>query len=308
MDGPIYLEDTEEKLNSDDEAEPAPQRSATVDAASPLKQQSGFVPDFQVTVEAAHGDLASPPRMLEPGVPMPVSADPTVPDPASVHDTPIDSSRNTSPQPAEEPPSPRAVLSAVPLSLLQQLSKPTSFSGLFTPFSEASSAPTSPPMQDSAEGSVTAPEETEQQGQEKANHMMLEEIAAPMPKAPQEPKSSQALPEDAAQTTEHDGEIHDTDLDADGDIDPDYVVEAQHGPDSPEEGPEEPTVRTRKAEDDVAEEFPEAPIKLPVVAADVDELPEDDAAKSSETEVAQLVLQSAACSEPEDNIEAAQLR
>lgn len=112
----------------------------------------------------------SPVRMFSPGIPMPVSADPNVPDPASVHDTPVGSPRpdslsldavddkDATPS-VESSPSKKGVLSAVPPSLAQYFTQKHSPSGLFTPVSGESSSATSPEAIRSAEGSVVGAEE-----------------------------------------------------------------------------------------------------------------------------------------------------
>ena len=176
------------------------------------------VPDVAIELEpAAHADAPvhdtrhTPPelspRMLEPGIPMPVSADPTVPDPASIHTSPADSPRGTSPQTEDRHVNSLHVRSAVPPALLQQLSRSSGISGLFTPYSQTSSGSSSPVV---ADGTGDA-EETE-----------VDELA------------SELVPEAPPTEPEHHGE-HDADLDADGDIDPDYE-EAVHEPATVQEG------------------------------------------------------------------------
>lgn len=99
--------------------------------------------------------------MLKPGIPMPISADPTVPDPASMHHTPADS---PSPMDAEDevtevgpPHSSMAIASAIPASLPKSASGHRTISGLFTPMSEASSSPTSP-------ATIASPAEVDETG------------------------------------------------------------------------------------------------------------------------------------------------
>ena len=183
---------------------------------------TGPVPAIQVDVHAAHGEDANSPkaesptaetRMLQPGIPMPVSADPTVPDPASVHVSPSESPQSSSPRPAAQ-----HVLSAVPPGLMAKLSRPTSLSGLFTPYSEASSGPSSPAMQDSAptpEEEVPKDALAAAEGEDDGRREDVEDAV----------ESPDISPLAASVETVYDVD-HDADLDADGDIDPDYVEES----------------------------------------------------------------------------------
>lgn len=150
---------------------------------------------------------SSPPRMFEPGIPMPVSADPTVPDPASVHNTPPDSPKASGSDIENQRSSLRTVLTAVPSTLLQHLSRPTGLSGLFTPYSQVSSGQSSPALQGSVEGITAADEEEDERDELESSG------SAPVPLSPQ-----------LAQEADHE---HDADLDADGDIDLEYT-ESDH--------------------------------------------------------------------------------
>ena len=141
---------------------------------------------------------SSPPRMLGPGIPMPISADPTVPDPASAHNTPPDSPNALSTESDGQRYSTQTVLSAVPSSLFQQLHDPTGLSGLFTPYSQASSGTSSPAVQGNGE----------EEGVDERDELRSS-------------KSPSLLPQDVE---------HDADLDADGDIDPDYAESGRHPP------------------------------------------------------------------------------
>ncbi|KIP11230.1 hypothetical protein PHLGIDRAFT_139205 [Phlebiopsis gigantea 11061_1 CR5-6] len=168
-----------------------------MDTAKPTADTTTPAHDFHYT----HRE--SSPRMFEPGIPMPVSADPTVPDPASVHSSPMDSPRGTSPQAEDQRGSFLHVRSAVPPALLQQLSRSSGISGLFTPYSQASSGPSSPAIADGSEGIDSA--------EEIAGGELTSE---PVPTAP------------STEIAAH-GREHDVDLDADGDIDPDYEEAVQ---------------------------------------------------------------------------------
>lgn len=83
---------------------------------------------------------------------MPISADPTVPDPASVHHTPAESPSTSMMDEAEEAADSQAgpsrpsftIASAIPAGLLKYASGHRTVSGLFTPISEDTSLPTSP--------------------------------------------------------------------------------------------------------------------------------------------------------------------
>lgn len=188
-------------------APPAEESSQVVDA-TPDRETTQAVPAIEVTTDAPQDSHSSDApatdsalRMLEGGIPMPVSADPTVPDPASVHDSPSTSPGTTSPQMREAKLSSHNVLSAVPPALLQRLAKPASLSGLFTPFSDGGSGASSPVAQSTPE----AVDEDEQ-----------EQVPAPV-----------AGPSGTARAEDAEHPDHDPDMDADGDIDPDYV-EAEH--------------------------------------------------------------------------------
>ncbi|EKM53425.1 uncharacterized protein PHACADRAFT_259804 [Phanerochaete carnosa HHB-10118-sp] len=236
-------------------------------------ESTSTAPVIQIDVHSAHGKLADPPppespttKMLQPGIPMPVSADPTVPDPASVHDSPAESPRS---------PSSRSVvqhaLSAVPPSLLSKLSHPSSLSGLFTPYSEASSGPSSPTLQDSiptledeaSKGTSTAAADKDG-GRGKDEGEMESPIVSPL----------------AASVEAVYNEDHDADLDADGDIDPDYV-----------EGDVEETVIPTTAAI-LVPPHPDAPADVPIITETLDDPAPTVAAQAEEqAEVVQLVAE-----------------
>ena len=128
-----------------------------------------------------------------------------MPDPASVHGSPASSSRSASPRPASQ-----HVLSAVPPGLMAKLSRPTSLSGLFTPYSETSSGPSSPVMPDSAH----IPEKEDAKTQEAPSAAAGEDggRGEDVEDATSSPELSPlAASVDAMHDVEHD---HDADLDA----------------------------------------------------------------------------------------------
>lgn len=121
---------------------------STPPADQPLAGTPAGEGDTTTVAEATPAHDHSPVPMLNGGVPMPVSADPSVPDPASIHDTPVSAGSPASPADADEsavasPTSPRGYASAIPPALFKHLSGHKSFSGLFTPMSEAGSSPVS---------------------------------------------------------------------------------------------------------------------------------------------------------------------
>lgn len=203
-----------------------------------------------------------PEPMLQPGVPMPVSADPDVPDPASLHASPMDSPK---PAPAEDENDSdgsdvagtnTAIASAIPPSLFKNMSGHRTVSGLFTPMSESSSYPPSPNMEDAtdaqaepeADTTAAAPnapsppnvDDTEMvdvstpphndeivalADEEDASDVYLaEDRDTSTPTEDVTPASSGHAKEQSPLSSYISADLDDDDdADADGDIDPDYV-------------------------------------------------------------------------------------
>lgn len=98
----------------------------------------------------------TPEFVLQSGIPMPVSADPNVPDPASLHDSPMNSPKPAALEESEDDSSDAntMIASAIPPNLYKNISGHRTVSGLFTPMSEASSCPPSPAIQDLSDDSA----------------------------------------------------------------------------------------------------------------------------------------------------------
>jgi hypothetical protein len=146
--GPEVPDGEESLFQTDEQALPDGQKNTALEQNSdPLStsreitispKESGLQPSQREDVEE---------EMLQPGVPMPVSADPNVPDPTSLHTSPV-----PTPQPSaadedtddQGPSSPEpTTASAIPPALLKHFSGHKTVSGLFTPLSEGGSC--SPP-------------------------------------------------------------------------------------------------------------------------------------------------------------------
>lgn len=93
----------------------------------------------------------SPITLFQDGIPMPVAADPSVPDPTSVHSTPVSPISPASPVDGDttgggstSPGGERrtGIRNTIPPGLFKHLSGHKSLSGLFTPMSEADTSPT----------------------------------------------------------------------------------------------------------------------------------------------------------------------
>lgn len=192
--------------------------------------------------------------MLQPGVPMPISADPSVPDPASPHASPGNSSRVTDiaddadldDQYQNLATANKAFASAIRPSLLRQLSGHKTISGLFTPLSEASSPPSpltqndQDPLPESAieVDSTVADSAVDVDGPSSTPDDPSDSNAASVvdtrPTNVQQPPPTETLSTSSATNatpipslgppTANATQPHvDDDADADGDIDPDYA-------------------------------------------------------------------------------------
>ena len=193
---------------------------------------------------------------------MPVSADPNVPDPASLHDSPMDSPKPVAAEESEDDSSDAntMIASAIPPNLYKNISGHRTVSGLFTPMSEASSYPPSPAVQDlsddsavetaepapetSTENSAASPVTDEPQAKDVSMSphaegsepvktgasdgtsagKLVQVVTEPSADEPQE-----VVPPPAADTCDsvplspRKNEVDaDEDADADGDVDPDY--------------------------------------------------------------------------------------
>ncbi|KAI0821396.1 hypothetical protein BC629DRAFT_453879 [Irpex lacteus] len=158
--------------------------------------------------------ISSPEVMLQPGIPMPVSADPDVPDPASIHVSPIDSPKPATPEEDEEsdrdeanvnPNSNTTVASAIPPNLLRHISGHRTVSGLFTPMSEGSSYPPSPTMQDVIDEQPTeeTPLETPVESSSPVPEGASSADVAPSPQAEQPEPASSKSEDDVSAALEH---------------------------------------------------------------------------------------------------------
>lgn len=256
------------------------------------------------------------------GIPMPVSADPTVPDPASMHTTPLspqspvetmeDNAVNEGTSSGGERDRQRAAASAIPPSLMKHLSGHKSISGLFTPLTETDSSPS---------GSVRSFEQSEDeaaQGQplddagnapvddapidDAPDAVVAEDINAPattVPEAVDHPAADatsevpaststptiEALPE-VLDTSTDAGEQRENDedeADADGDVDSDYDIRSSRERSLPPQAEEIQEYTT--AEDSLPEDSQE-PIESvePVANEELQPIvPDDTVQETSQT-------------------------
>lgn len=174
---------------------------------SPMISSAGssrHVEEISTTSRLAHDNTAS---TFETGVPMPVSADPSVPDPASIHSTP-----NSPGSPASVAEGPAVdqvagsekrpiISSAIPPSLFKHLSGHKSISGLFTPLSEGGSSPTDSAHSSAQSDDGSAPEQIVLDGvdtNDDANNATDATIVVQGPSEPTTPRGDSASPEAGA--------------------------------------------------------------------------------------------------------------
>ncbi|THH01323.1 hypothetical protein EW026_g1348 [Hermanssonia centrifuga] len=205
----------------------------------------------QVVITSADAQEEQSTPALETGIPMPISADPSVPDPAEAQEDDSMADDTTSgPSTASK----FAIPNAIPRSLFSRLSAHKSGSGLFTPLTEQDSSPAgsihtsedglvveqslaepdrSSPVEESdlprgqSEGVPRDVVISEVDGRDaKADALstlVLREdtsILAPPVDAPEESKTSVVVAQKVSYETA--AGAHDPDLDADGDVDSDY--------------------------------------------------------------------------------------